>query len=82
MANTNDRICAICDGGPGNHGACPCGMRKHESAPSAPTEVVRFSYTGGGFKIGDLVRDQREKSAYRTHEVVRMSAQGRLAAQP
>lgn len=71
MANTNDRICAICDGGPGNHGACLCGMRKYESAPAAPAEVVRFSYTGGGFKIGDLVRDPAGNlMRYAVHETV------------
>lgn len=31
----DDRVCAVCDGGPGNNCACSCGMREWEGDVSA-----------------------------------------------
>lgn len=40
IPSADDRVCVICDGGPGNENACLCGHKKWESTV-LPSELVR-----------------------------------------
>lgn len=44
----DSRVCAICDGGPGNNCACNCGMQKWETAPTDPASPRYVTMLIGG----------------------------------
>lgn len=43
MNNRDQRVCRVCDGGPGNYNACSCGMRYYDDRPSMLSGCMDFS---------------------------------------
>lgn len=59
-----DRICTICDGGPGNDGSCLCGMEKWNAAPppACQQEAVTVAEAAAVLlKARDALEDKIEK---------------------
>lgn len=51
LAITDNRVCSICDGGPGNECACSCGFKKYSRVSEAMVDKALNARVPGGSEV-------------------------------